>query len=47
MKTTIKIIFAATLLVTSYLTYAQTDNGRQRKTGWPISKEVQKFSNKN
>ncbi len=47
MKTTLKIIFAVAFLVSNYLTHAQTDNSRKDNAGWPISKEVQKFSNKN
>lgn len=47
MKTTLKIILVVAFLVSSFMTHAQTDKSREDKTGWFISKDVQKFSNKN
>jgi hypothetical protein len=46
MKTSNKIILAIIFLLVNFITYAQTDQNNRRATGWVISKDVQKFSNK-
>lgn len=47
MKTTVKIIFSVIILSVSFFGYSQINPSGKRTTGWVISKDVQKFSNKN